>query len=375
MKKIFQLIIIFLLAPALAMAQGRIAEIWSQPAVFIGNEQVSIFFDITGTELASVAEEQGVCVWTWYPADPGDAWGNPSDKTKLKHVSGNIWRWDLNPAELYKVEASSISALYGQLQTHKGEKQALFAPDQDPPNHIQLYSLNAIKADETIIDIFPKQFSVDKPVSVLVNTNHTYPDQCGDNPVLGELAGAPNVHVHGGVNNWTIVVENNPANVNKTALTHLGDGIYRWDFIPKDYFGLANDFVLTNISAVFASNNWAYIGKNTGCTDFFIDAPEIPDMPVPDLVFFPSKISRRDLLTIIRSDNEPYVSAMDYTITAGNKILKGSFTGTNKTLTAYINLADELKDAGNPEKIHVQLKDNTGRIVSSNDLQLVPLNQ
>ncbi|MBN2805622.1 MAG: hypothetical protein JXR22_03110, partial [Prolixibacteraceae bacterium] len=103
MRKILQLIIVVLLAPAFALAQGRIAEIWSQPAVFTGNEQVSIFFDITGTELASVAEEQGVCVWTWYPADPGEAWGNPSDKTKLKHVSGNIWRWDLNPAELYKV--------------------------------------------------------------------------------------------------------------------------------------------------------------------------------------------------------------------------------------------------------------------------------
>jgi len=35
--------------PFAAMAAGRIAEIWTQPAVFKADEPVSWFFDVTGT--------------------------------------------------------------------------------------------------------------------------------------------------------------------------------------------------------------------------------------------------------------------------------------------------------------------------------------
>lgn len=373
-KKILYLLIAVLLAPLFSLAQGHIKEIWTQPVVFKADEKVSIFFDITGTDLAAVAEEKGVCVWTWFPADPGETWGKPSAAATLTHVDGNIWRWDVNPAEFYKVDASSISALYGQLQTISGEKQAFFAPDQDPPNDIKIPSLSSIKGD-ALIDYFPKLFTLDRPLSVLINANNLYPDQCGNNPVPGQLAGAPNVHVHGGVNDWSIVVENNPVNVNKTLLTEMGDGIYRWDFIPNNYFGLPDNFILKNISAVFASADWAYIGKNTGCTDFFIDAPVLPDVPIPSLVFFPSKFSKKDIVVITRSDNEPGVTGMTYTISAGSKTITGSFEGTNATLTAYINLADELKDVSGLDKIHVELKDNTGRVVSKNDIPLVQLNE
>lgn len=366
-----------LLFPLLSMAQGRIADIWTEPAVFVADEEVSIYFDITGTELAAVAEEQGVCVWTWYPADPGESWGNPSEDAQLEQVEGNIWKWVIVPTEFYGVDASSVNGFYGQLQTHGGDKIAIFAPDQDPPNHITMYGLTTIKTEGTILDYFPKDFTLGRPLSVLVNANNTLPDKCEGEIIPGELAGAPNVHVHAGMNlgsqDWEVVVENNPANSSKTELTHLGDGVYRWDFVPYDYFGVEDGIEVTNISAVFASNDWAYIGKNTDCSDFFITVPEQPEVAVPELLFFPSKISHKDLLSITRSDNEPFVSSMNYTITAGAKTLTGSFDGNNKTFVAYINLADALKDESDLDKVHIVLKDNTGRIVSENDLPLVQL--
>ncbi|MBN1925594.1 MAG: hypothetical protein JW798_07160 [Prolixibacteraceae bacterium] len=373
-KRKINILITALLLPLFTLAQGRIAEIWTQPAVFNADEQVTFFFDLTGTDLANVAEQQGVCVWTWYPSDPGESWGNPSDASKLSHVEGNIWKWDLVPTEFYGVSADVVDAFYGQLQTHSGNNIVFFAPDQNPPNHITMYGLNTIKAEDAIIDYYPKQFSLDRPVSILLNANHVYPDQCGDNPVMGELAAAPNVHVHSGIDNWSVIVENNPGNIAKTGLTHLGDGIYRWDFIPREYFGLDKDYVATSINAVFASSDWAYIGKNVNCTDFYIEVPEQEELPIPELNFFPSKFSKKDIICIIRSDNEPYVSSMTYTITAGSKTITGSFEGNNSKLSAYINLADELKDAGSIDKINIVLIDNTGRTVSENDIPLVQLN-
>lgn len=359
--------------PFIALGQGRIAEIWTQPAVFQADEEVSFYFDLTGTELAAVAEEQGVCVWTWFPSDPGETWGSPSDAAKLTHVEGNVWRWDLIPTEFYGVAAGKNYEFYGQLQTHNGEKQSLFAPDQDPANHITMYGLTTIKNDAVILDYHPKQFTPNKPVSVLLNAANVYPDNCDTDPILGELANAPNVHVHAGINGWNTVIENNEANQSKTQLTHLGDDIYRWDFIPNEYFGVKDGELVSSIHAVFASNDWSFIGKNTDCSDFFIEVPEQTEPVVPVLTLFPSKVSVKDLMCIIRTDNESYVSALEYTITAGTKTLKGEFEGKQAEQIAYINLADELKDMGELEKIHLQIKDNTGRIIADNDIVIVQL--
>ncbi|MDA3929071.1 MAG: hypothetical protein PF541_08930 [Prolixibacteraceae bacterium] len=372
-NKLLFILVAIMSLPILSIAQGTIAQIWTEPAVFNADEQISIYFDLTGTELASVAEEEGVCIWTWFPGDPGETWGAPSDASKLAQVEGNIWKWVLTPTEFYGKPADQIAEFYGQLQTHSGEKITIFAPDQDPPNHILMYGLTTIKSDATILDYHPKQFSLDKPLSVLLNANNAYPDNCDNNPVVGDFANAPNVHVHSGVNDWAIVIENNQANIDKTELTHLGDGIYRWDFIPNEYFGLEEGFPVLNIGAVFASNDWSYIGKNVNCTDFFIEAPAVTEVAIPELTFFPSKISKKDLLCIIRTENEVFVSSLEYVITAGSKTIKGSFSGNKAEMTAYINLVDKLKDAGDIDKINVVIKDNTGRLISENSISLVQL--
>jgi hypothetical protein len=97
-----------------------------------------------------------------------------------------------------------------------------------------------------------------------------------------------------------------------------------------------------------------------------------PDEPTPVLKFFPQKISRKDIMIIIRSNNEPDVTSLTYTVTAGITVLTGSFEWNKTDLIAYIDLVTALKGQ-NPEKINVVIKDNNGRTVTDTDLTLIPL--
>ena len=372
MKKIVYTLLLMLVAPFWLMSQNAIQEIWTQPAAFKADEMISVFFDVTGTPLDGISESEGVRVWTWFPNNPDENWANPSEKTKLKHVNGNIWRWDLNPAALYNLPANQITGIYGQLQNYAGTKITdAFAPDKG--NAITVYSLSTILADDAIIEYYPKQFTQDRPLSILINANNTWSD-CESTPAKGKLASAPDVRMHGGVNGWEIQVMNNTENLAKTALTHLGNGIYRKDIVLNDYFGLAANYTVTGINMVFADKTWAYQGKGLNCADFYIQAPEKVVETVPTLIFFPQKVSKKDLLCILRQNNESSVTGLTYTLTAGTLTHSGDFEGTTKEMIAYINLVDLLKDSNDVEKIHVTIKSKTGKIISETDIPLVQIN-
>ena len=96
------------------------------------------------------------------------------------------------------------------------------------------------------------------------------------------------------------------------------------------------------------------------------------DEPVPELKFFPLKISRKDILVISRKNNESNVTSLTYTITAETAVLTGSFEGNAKEMKAYVDLATGLKGL-NPSKINVVIMDNTGRVITDTDIPLVPL--
>jgi hypothetical protein len=367
MKKIICTFLIILTMPLAAMAAGRIAEIWTQPAVFKADEPVSWFFDVTGTDLEGLTT--GVYMWTWFPSEPDAGhFTNSSEFAALTYVEGNIWRFDLTPTEYYNVEAGTITAFYGLLKNKDGSKSTdAFAPDQVPANDISLYSLSTIKGT-AVLDYYPKMFTSDRPLSILINAKNTWSD-CETTAVQGDLANASNVHMHGGVNLWDIIVENNTANLDKTELTALGDDVYRMDLILEDYFALPDGYDLNNINMVFADDAWSHTGKDQSCADFMINLTE---EPVSELKFFPQKISRKDILVIIRSNNESYVTSMNYTITAGMAVLTGSFEGNADEMSAYIDLATGLKGL-NPEKINVVITDNSGRTITDTDISLIPL--
>lgn len=370
MKKILN-ILFYTLLPFTIFSQGRIAEIWTQPAVFKADEQVSWFFDLTGTPLQG--ETEGVYMWSWFPSEPDAGnWSTPSDFAKLIQVEGNIWKLVLVPTEYYGLPANEIVAFYGLLKNKDGSKVTdAFAPDQTPRNDIQIYSLAEIKGTK-IIEHYPVNFVKDRPLSFLFNANNTWSD-CETQGIQGKLASAPNVHMHSGVNFWDIQVQNNAENLSKTELTHLGEGIYRMDIVLEDYFNLPDDYEVNNINIVLANDNWSYKGLNITCADFLIIAPDIPEVIPPELTFFPQKISKKDILCITRKNNEPYVTQLNYTIVAGTKEITGTFTKNSEGMQTFVNLVNELKDIESLTTIRVIIKDNTGRTVSSTDIPLINL--
>lgn len=369
MKNIFIITLLLFAILLEIFPAGRIAEIWTQPAVFKADEPVTWYFDVSGTDLDG--EQNGIYLWSWYPSEPDAGnWSNPSSFAALTQVEGNIWKIDLTPTIYYGMSADQISAFYGLLKNADGSKVTdAFAPDQEPPNDIQVYDLATIKGT-AVLDYFPKDFSADRPLSVLINANNTW-SKCNTSAVQGDLINAANIHMHGGVNDWDIVVENNQANLTKTQMTHLGDGVYRIDFIPSEYFDLPDNYILESINMVFADDSWTYEGKDSACADFFILAPEEPELPTPVLTFLPQKISRKDLLVITRTDNGPDVNKLSYTITAGSKTIKGDFEGNNASMSAYIDLVTNLKDVTNIEKINIVIKDNNGVTITDTDITLV----
>jgi hypothetical protein len=94
----------------------------------------------------------------------------------------------------------------------------------------------------------------------------------------------------------------------------------------------------------------------------------------PELTFFPKKISQKDILVIIRKNNET-ANVLKYVIKAGNITLNGNFKGSKAEMKAYINLADQLKELTDLDKINVVITDNSGNSLVNTDIPLVTIDQ
>ncbi|MEH0153131.1 hypothetical protein V6R21_03235 [Limibacter armeniacum] len=367
-KLLFTLTILAM--PILGFCQARIADIWTQPAIFVADEEVTIYFDVTGTSLAGASED--VYLWSWFPSEPDAGnWESSSEFAKLTHVEGDIWQITMVPSEYYGVDASSIVSIYGLLKNKDGSKVTdAFAPDKG--NAVNLYSLTDIKTTLTV-DYYPKEIPVDRPFSMVFNANNTMSD-CDDSGSgnVGKLAGADAVHLHSGINEWQNVVENNPDNFEKTALTHLGDGIWRMDMIPSEYYG-SGDTPIKRIDVVLANKEWSLLGLDAGCADFIINQIVVEPDVKPGFQFFPQKVTKNDILTLVATNGDEEVSSMHYKITAGEDVMEGTFDGANPEYRAIINLSGWLKDK-EVESINVVVKDNFGITFHESDFTFVKTN-
>ena len=165
----------------------------------------------------------------------------------------------------------------------------------------------------------------------------------------------------------------NPDLVKKTKLTPIGNNIYKIDFIPREYYGVGEDFVMENIEFLFPTKDWAKVGTNEGGKNFVILAPGVPIPLDPIFSFFPQKFSQYDILTLIRKNNEKNSQGLVYTITAGTKTITGEFTGNKDEMRAYINLFQSLSTEPSIDKISLLVKDKNGAEIIKTDIPLVPL--
>lgn len=359
MKIFISSILALLLFSTSAKAQaeaGDIAKIWSFPVVYNYDEQVSWYFDLSGT---SFAENEDVYIWIWSPSEPDAGnFDNSSEFAKLSYEGDFIWRFDLTPTDYFSVSAEDIAVSAGfwlRLKDKTGTKQS-------GVGSVPLTAFSSFYTANEVIRSYPENPLIDEPLSILFNAN-----------LIAGFDGATSVHMHSGLNDWEILQEYQvwvPEVVEKTKLKDMGNGFYKMDMIPSVYYNSPEGYVMENITFLFVKDEWA-----ATTPDQKIFAADVIPPPPPAFTFFPLKISQKDILGIIRINNERGITELTYTITAGTKVIQETISGNMTEIKGFVDLATELKEEPSLEKIHVLIEDNSGRIITDTDIKLVELDE
>lgn len=347
---------------------GAPAKVWTYPVIYALDQEVTWYFDMKGT---GFSEKQDLYLWAWSPSEPDAGnFDNSSDFAKLEYVSGMLWKKTLTPTKYFGKTVADIEASSGFWMRLKGKGNEKQSDVVQAPWSIG--DIKTFKESGEAVQIFPEKFYIDEPLSILVNAEKLWVG--GAQTGLG----GEEIFFHSGLNNFAegAIVEANMGNpdlVKKTKLTPIGNNIYKIDFIPRDYYGVGEDFVMENIEFLFPTKDWAKVGTNEGGKNFVMLAPGVPIPLDPIFSFFPQKFSQYDILTLTRKNNEKNSQGLIYTITAGSKTLTGEFAGNKDEMKAYINLFQSLSNEPSIDKINLLVKDKNGAEILKTDIPLVPL--
>lgn len=347
---------------------GTPAKVWTYPVIYALDQEVTWYFDMTGT---GFTEKQDLYLWAWSPSEPDAGnFDNSSDFAKLEYVSGMTWKKTLTPTKYFNKTVADIEASAGFWMRLKGKGNEKQSDVIQAPWSVG--DIKTFKESGEAVQIFPQKFYLDEPLSILVDAEKLW--------VGGTQSGlaGEEIFLHSGLNNFAAgaIVEANMGNpdlVKKTRLTPIGNNIYKIDFIPREYYGVGEDFVMENIEFLFPTKDWAKVGTNEGGKNFVILAPGVPIPLDPIFSFFPQKFSQFDILTLIRKNNEKNSQGLIYNITAGTKTITGEFTGNKDEMRAYINLFQSLSTEPSIDKINLLVKDKNGAEIIKTDIPLVPL--
>lgn len=347
---------------------GVPAKIWTYPVVYALDQEVSWYFDMTGTNFN---EGQDLYLWAWSPSEPDAGnFDNSSEFAKLEYVGDMVWKKTLTPTKYFNTTVANIESSAGFWMRLKGKGNEKQSDVIQAPWSVG--DIKTFKESGNAVQIYPEKFYIDQPLSLLVNANLVW-----TGAVQGGLAGEE-IHLHSGLNNFAegAIVEYQawiPEVSAKTKLTPIGDNIYKIDFIPREYFGVDEDFVMENIEFLFPAKDWAKVGTAEGGKNFVVLAPGVVAPPDPVFYFFPQKFTQYDILTLVRKNNEKKSQGLIYTIVAGGKTITGEFTGKAEEMRAYVNLLQGLAGATNLDKINLEVKDKNGSEILKTDIPLVPL--
>lgn len=347
---------------------GVPAKIWTYPVVYALDQEVTWYFDMTGTNFN---EGQDLYLWAWSPSEPDAGnFDNSSEFAKLEYVGDMVWKKTLTPTKYFNTTVANIESSAGFWMRLKGKGNEKQSDVIQAPWSVG--DIKTFKESGNAVQIYPEKFYIDQPLSLLVNANLVW-----TGAVQGGLAGEE-IHLHSGLNNFAegAIVEYQawiPEVSAKTKLTPIGDNIYKIDFIPREYFGVDEDFVMENIEFLFPAKDWAKVGTAEGGKNFVVLAPGVVAPPDPVFYFFPQKFTQYDILTLVRKNNEKKSQGLIYTIVAGGKTITGEFTGKAEEMRAYVNLLQGLAGATNLDKINLEIKDKNGSEILKTDIPLVPL--
>lgn len=358
MKKLIYLFIGFMLFSLVPLkAQDAISDpdkMWTVPAVYTMDEQVTWYFDLASASQLSDGED--LYMWIWAPVNPT---GEP---IAIQYEGDRIWSITLTPTEFFNMSVEELfnntEPFYFLLRDLDGTKltATLSLPKVD-------YIKDFVESGK-VMDYAPADFQLGSTLTLLFNSNLVD----GFNP-------APStVHMHGGLNDWEVQQQFQawlPEIRDKTAFLHLGDGIYKKDLVPQTYFGVTEEYEMLNVVFLAVKFNGDEATPDWAGTspDFKIIAPGIPIPPPAKLYFFPLKISKNDIFSVTRENNDRG-QRLSYTITGGSKTLTGDMEGAMTSQRAFVNFAQEFKGM-DISKISILVEDQNGMVIYEGEMPLV----
>lgn len=386
MKSIFITLsgIFLMLLPATVFA-GKfpgVPKVWTVPAVYQFDEEVTFYFDVT-----DIGFQEGVdlYLWAWEPSEP-DAGNrdNSSDFAKLEYQGNGIYTKTMIPTEYYNCgldKFDSFAGLWMQLKVKTdGDCTTEFAA---PDSRLVFKDFAESGKD---IQFYPDKFLLKEPLSILVNADEL--------EIGGKKGGLPDLdfsslNLHSGLNNWEVKQEVKvwlPNVIEKTAFKSLGNGLYKFDMIPFDYYNstiaddgspeppaMPDDYEVENMTYLIipiVNGDW---GPNSG--DRLQKAGNAPIYPDPLFSYFPQKICALDILTLTRQWNEKNAGTLKYTLTAGSKTITGEMEGNRDKRDASICLLKELEGLNGLSKIGLKIETANGITVVNTDIPLIPLSE
>lgn len=382
------------LLPYFAHADGTelttAPKVWTVPAVFTADQEVTFYYDVTDVGFAPGVD---LYLWAWQPTEPdaGNG-GNSSDFAKLEYLGDNIYKKTMVPTEYFKAPLSAFESedwpgFWQRLKTKGGEfwSGVYQAPDcrqewkafEKSGNELQVYSGKKMKA-------LTDKFTLNEPLTIVFN-----PDLFKVGGVtmteFAKKAGFGGFKLHSGLNDWTYKQEVKvwiPKCMEKVDIIKLGNGYYSISMTsPYDYYkwnyddggsvastGLQTDTDIENLTWLMVgiiNNDWG--GTSAAGT---LKAGTAAPYPDPVFSVFPTRVSAKDILTLVRQYNERTAGELKYTITAEDKTITGTMPGVRDKRQATVNLLEALNGVA-PKELHVVIAKENGQTVVDTLIPLV----
>ncbi len=320
MKNIVKIIGIWLFAAFALQASagdivGKVNAVWSSPAAFKPDQQVTFFFDLSGTSLVG---RNDLHLYSWVP-ETIESWDAPSAKTLLTQTSNPaVYSLTCIPTDLWgKPVADFGLKIEGLVKTNDGSLQTEDFSEANGGTQFKLFDYKTMSGSLAVA--FPPDFTAEKPISIIGNLALMWND---GQTAQGELVGAANVYIWLGLNNFAVSSKYNTlGNANARCDFVSGEtNIIQYNFLISDV--IDNAPKLQNLSFLFNDGTWSKTGRDVkdanGNQDIIIK-PFVAGSGSSSFGNFPKKVTQGDIITV---KYFPQADTLDSGLPAG--LLTGS---------------------------------------------------
>ncbi|BDD09765.1 hypothetical protein FUAX_21970 [Fulvitalea axinellae] len=330
-KILLVLSVMFAVNHSVLAQNGAIREIWTDPAAFTRDQEITIYFDVTGTNVQDPAQA-GESIFVWFFNDSGNAsdpsipngpWDNFNTTGKmLSPVEGmtNVYSIKLTP-ETFFVDGSTMTEMEGLIRTgNGGEIKQTDNFDAKSNSAIVFYDY----ASGGISNAWPDNFQSDRPVSIIVDVSKAWSDGGTEQ---GQLVGQP-VYIWLGANGFNPESKYNTlGNENAACKAVTGmENLFQYNFIPaqtmKGWDAVSPPPTLNELNWLFNNGTWTLTGRDVNGANFGKEV--VREISSTAFATFPGKFTTEDLAKLT------YNPALDIPMDEGGNVLadEGLLTGS-----------------------------------------------